>query len=326
MSHQLSVREDGFVEFAFTGQREAIWHRLGNVMEPGANIAQWITQSGCDWEAVEAPIQFIGLNESFNNYNGKKVLYRSDTGAQLSIVGDDFKIVQPGEVIEFFRDLTEMHGMNLSSAGVLFGGTRFWALAETGKTVQLHDNDKIDAYLLLVTAIDGTMATTAKFVAERVVCHNTMTIAVNETRGKGFIKQTHKKAWDARQVKIDLGILDAGWENYMDKIKTLSEFPMKETQVLDFYKDMFYVPLLTDDEQSWGATRKVDELMKLYANGDGAELAYGTAWGALNGITNMFTHGSGKRNPSHQFWDSYNGNGEKVKAEAFDFLLEMAED
>ncbi|WP_414616819.1 DUF932 domain-containing protein, partial [Stenotrophomonas muris] len=92
-------------------------------------------------------------------------------------VSKRFKVVQPGEILEFYRDLTQHSGFELETAGVLKGGKKFWAMARTGQSTSLKGRDRVDGYLLLATACDGTLATTAQFTSVRVVCNNTLQIA-----------------------------------------------------------------------------------------------------------------------------------------------------
>jgi phage/plasmid-like protein (TIGR03299 family) len=327
MAHEITIRENGMAEMAFTGSRDAIWHGLGQQLEEGASIETWKVQAGLDWEVFESAVTFQTMEDGkivSKVFPNKKALFRSDTKAPLSIVGSDFKIVQPGEVLEFFSDLVQIHGMKLSTAGSLFGGTRFWALAETGKVDSVVPGDDIKGHLLLTTAVDGTLATTAKFVSTRVVCNNTLTVAMSEN-SKNMVRKTHKKEWDPSSIKIDLGLIDESWNKFMENIRKLSEVEMSDKQVREFFQDMFFDPKKTAEEQTWGATRRVSELMNLYANGAGASLAHGTAWGALNAVTEMFTHGSGKRDASHQFWDAYYGVYDSAKSKAMTKLLAMVE-
>lgn len=93
-----------------------------------------------------------------------KVLYRSDTKAPLAVVSKRFLVVQPGEILEFYRDLTAVNGFELETAGVLREGRKFWALARTGQSTVLKGRDRVDGYLLLATACDGTLATTAQLL------------------------------------------------------------------------------------------------------------------------------------------------------------------
>lgn len=81
----------------------------------------------------------------------QKVLYRSDTKAPLSVVSSRYQVVQPEEILEFYRDLTEVSGFELESAGVLKDGKQLWALTRTGQSVPLKGHDRVNGYLLLAT-------------------------------------------------------------------------------------------------------------------------------------------------------------------------------
>ena len=322
MAHQITIRQDGFAEMAFTGSRNAIWHGLGQEITNEMSFDDWFKQAGLDWSIKESIVLF-DPSETYPNptvFSGKKALYRSDTNAPLSIVSEEYKVVQPKEVIEFFRSLIESHDMKLSTAGSLFGGTRFWALAETGKEFNVFDGvDKVIGNLLFVTAADGTLASLVKFVSTRVVCNNTMQIALNEN-STSVSRQTHRGVFDQDKAKIDLGLIDAGWTNFKKSIDKLINTPLTDTQVRDFYKEQF---TNKDKKETWGIERKVSQLMDLYYNGAGAEYGKGTAWGALNAITNLTTHGSGKRNLSHQFWSGYI-ESDKIRQKAMNSLLEYS--
>lgn len=329
MSHELTERDDGKVEMAFTGPRAAIWHSLGQNLEEGASIESWVTGAGLDWEVRESDASFDavlpaddGTEQTVERtFPDRKVLYRSDTCAALSIVGSKFKTVQPKQVVEFFRDLTEQHGMVLSTAGSLFGGKRFWALADTGRQGEVVDGDTVKGHLLLVTAVDGTMATTAKFVSTRVVCNNTLTVAMGGLSSKPMVKVTHRKDFDPSAVKIDLGVLDASWERVMGNFRKLAEKRMSAEEIRKFYEDQLFDPEHQFDDQSWGVIREVNRLTAFAEGGSGSSMSAGTAWGALCGATELYTHGAGKRDASHRFWHSYNGNDESKKLDMFRSLL-----
>src|SRR5687767_10746711 len=124
-----------------------------------------------NWEIEESEVRYItGSNNvgTIKSFPANKVLYRSDTKAPLAVVSNRFKVVQPGDVLEFYRDLTADSGFELETAGVLREGRKFWALARTGQSTVLRGRDRVDGYLLLATACDGTLATTAQFTSVRV--------------------------------------------------------------------------------------------------------------------------------------------------------------
>lgn len=323
MAHEIDMSNDR-ANMAFTGSRRHIWHGLGQELTEDASIETWKKEAGLDWDVLDSPVLFTKAgNVDPSAFPGKKALYRSDTLAPLSIVGEDFKVVQPGEVLEFFRDLVSINGMKLSTAGSLFGGSRFWALAEIGDSVKIGGVDEIEPHLLLVTAVDGTLATTAKTTATRVVCNNTCSIAIAE-QSTHLVRKTHRTMWDAKAVKIDMGLIDAGWERFLGNINKLIETPMNDSKALKHFQDQFFNPDLAVHEQPWGNTRRVTQLMDLYKNGAGADMGKGTAWGVFNAITNMYTHGTGRKSSSNQFWDSNFGASEKVKNTAMQMLLAAA--
>ena len=156
------------------------WHGLGHKLQPKQPIEVWAQQAGMQFDIKEAPVRFmteeIGSLGAIHSYADNKVLYRSDTKAPLSVVSSRYQVVQPREVLEFYRDLTQISGFELETAGVLKGGRKFWALARTGDSAVIRGDDVINGYVLLATACDGTLATTAQFTSIRVVCNNTLAI------------------------------------------------------------------------------------------------------------------------------------------------------
>ena len=149
------------------------------------------------------------------------MVYRSDTKTPLSVVSNRYQVVQPREVLEFYRDLTGVSGYELETAGILKGGRKFWALARTGQTTVLKGNDQVNGYLLLATSCDGTLATTATPTTVRVVCSNTLTISLNcATRA---ITVPHNTRFDPQAVKKQLGIAVSQWDEFMYRMRALAE-------------------------------------------------------------------------------------------------------
>ena len=303
MGHQLD-ETTGTAALAFTGDRKQIWHGLGTEMTDDATIEQWIENARLDWEVKAADVSYDALTTAGLakiTYGDRKVLYRSDTAAPLSVVSKDFKVVQPREVVEFFRGLVESNGMKLNTAGSLFGGRRFWALAELGKEDQIVEDDVVKGYLLLTTAVDGSLRTTGKFVAERPVCNNTITIALNET-SRSVVAVSHRSEWDPDKVKVDLGLMDEAWYDFITNMRKLASTKVSADAARDFYERLIFDP--KREEPARAEIRKVDKLLDLYKNGAGHELGSGTLWNVLNGATELFTHGNGRKEESAQFWDS----------------------
>jgi hypothetical protein len=91
-----------------------------------------------------------------------------------------------------------------------------------------------------------------------------------------------------------------------------------------FYQKVFFNPDKLAEDQGLAERRIVDKLMEKAFAGIGSEMSAGTAWGALNGATELFTHWDSKRDPSQQFMDSYTGKHSNAKDKVYNALLQMA--
>lgn len=131
----------------------------------------------------------------------------------------------------------------LETAGVLKDGRKVWALARTGQSSSLKGDDTVNGYLLLATACDGSLATTAQFTSIRVVCNNTLEIAL--TSGGQAVKVPHSTNFDAQLVKQQLGVSISSCDAFMYRMRTLSERKVKSHEAMNFFLRVFNDPEAT---------------------------------------------------------------------------------
>jgi phage/plasmid-like protein (TIGR03299 family) len=309
---------------AYAGDKP--WHGLGNKLATPQPIEMWKRQAGMDWMIEESEVRYITGNHTvgaIHSFPEQKVLYRSDTKRPLAVVSKRFQVVQPEEVLEFYRDLTEHAGFELETAGVLKEGRKFWALARTGQSATLKGKDQVNGYLLLATACDGTLATTAQFTSVRVVCNNTLQIALGDNRGA--VKVPHRSEFNPEAVKQQLGITVAPWNRFVSKMKDLVACPVDPDSVDGLLRRM-----LTYPGQSGQAPVVNEQAMRsvraLYdGGGRGAQLASsrGTAWGLLNSVTEYVDHHRRARSDDHRREAAWFGQGAQFKQRAWDELVQL---
>lgn len=297
------------------------WHGLGNRLARQQPLEVWLQQAGLDWAIEESPVRFVsgapnqpGELLSFDDH---KVLYRSDTRAPLSVVSRRYRVVQPRQILEFYRDLTEVSGFELETAGVLKGGRKIWALARTGQSGLLRGNDRTDAYVLLATACDGTMATTAQFTSVRVVCNNTLAVALNGA--VEAVKVSHRSIFDAEAVKSRLGLSVSSWDDFMYRLKGLSERRLKDTEAKAFLHRVFQGP--QGSSRTRANERAMASVQALYqGTGRGARLAsaQGTAYGLLNAVTEFVDHQRRARSAGRRLDSAWFGQGAALKQKALE--------
>lgn len=305
------------------------WHGLGNRLQAFQPLDVWAEAAGMNWRIEETDVMFrTGAHEldAVKAFSEQKVLYRSDTLAPLSTVSQRYQVVQPSQVLEFYRDLTEVGGCQLETAGVLKGGRKLWALARTGQSTTLAGGDEVRGYLLLATACDGTLATTAQFTSVRVVCNNTLQIALG--RNRGAVKVPHRSEFDPQAVKDELGVTISSWDGFMVRMHELAERKVSHTESERFFQRLFtYSWTRPGAEGSVKVNdRGVKAVLSLFeGNGRGATLqsAAGTAWGLVNSVTEYVDYQQRARNPGNRLNSAWFGAGAALKQKAWDAALEL---
>lgn len=305
------------------------WHGLGSQLSQNQPLEVWQREAGMDWHIEESPVRFVaGASShlgSIHSYPEQKVLYRSDTKAPLSVVSSRYKVVQPNAVLEFYRDLTEYAGYQLETAGVLKGGKKFWALARTGQSSLLKGRDEVNGYLLLATSCDGTLATMATPTTVRVVCNNTLAIAVNGA--SQAIRVPHSTEFNAQRVKQQLGISVSQWSEFMYRMKTLSERKVKPKEALQYFLQVICsTDTDLEDRKQLPQHRALQKVQDLYqGQGRGSQLvsAQDTAWGLLNAVTEFVDHEKRARSTDHRLDSAWFGQGAVLKQKALHHAIQL---
>lgn len=353
MAHELTVRRDGKAEMTFTG--DAPWHGLGQPVTVGASIGVWQREAGMNWKAASA-IPRISSEEDqgtvwFDDY---QALYRSDTKAPLAIVGANYKVVQPKEVLEFFRDLTEGGGWHIHTAGTLRGGRKLWAMASNGEGGAVDrrthggKNDEVRSNLLLATSLDGSMKTTAMLTAVRVVCANTLALALRDGDGdQTAIKVSHRSHFNPQEIKDSLGVARQSFEYFMQQAREMADTPIRLDEALVALRGIFGQPIparakedtgphlawmgkLSElgtkapeaDDEDAQERRTVLRCLELFdgaAMGAGLKTAKGTRWGLFNAVTQHVDHEMGRTRDTG-LDSAWFGRGNDFKQDALKLL------
>lgn len=322
MAHELATTND----MAYIG--ETPWHGLGNKLPENQPIEVWQKSAGMDFEIMQTDVLFNAANGNGNMLNLRSnpeatVLYRSDNNEPLSVVSKRYKVVQPKDVLGFYRDLVSVGGFELETAGILKGGKKLWALARTGQETLLPGLDKVKAYLLLATSCDGSLATTAQFTSVRVVCNNTLQMAVGEN--KGAIRVPHSTTFDPAAVKQELGLGISSWDAFMASIKAMSDRPVNKFEAMSYLVNVLGDPALPLNEQP--NQKAIQTVFALYSGeGKGSKLqsANGTAWGLVNGVTEYVDSHRRARNQDYRLDSAWFGQGAQLKGKAFEQAMALA--
>lgn len=302
-------------QMAYVG--EVPWHGLGSALTPDASMETWATEAGLDYKVCRSRVRF-GDGEHAKVWDERHVLFRSDTKEPLSIVSNRYQIVQPAEVLEFFRDLSAKNGFQLETAGTLYDGARYWALAKVPLDFSLPGNDKVGAYVLLATSCDGSIATTGMLTSVRVVCNNTLQGAMARD-GKRAIKVRHSTEFQATRMQVDLGLVQGQWGEFERQARAMAGAKLGRREAAKLLIEAIGDPKKPAGDQP----RNVGTIFDLFerrAIGREMESAAGTAWGLVNAASQFYDHEAG-RSVNTRLASSWFGVAGEAKQAVYDTVL-----
>lgn len=236
------------------------------------------------------------------------------------MVSDSYKTVQPSTILDFFREVTSKTDAQMETAGVLAGGKVIWALARLGKDAQVRD-DAVAPYLMLSTSYDMSIPTIAKLVATRVVCRNTIQVALGE-QGQRQIRIPHSTNFKAEEVRAGLEISLDQFDKFMQTATKLADKKFEQSDM-----DRFLLALMQPEKgeidgdviRKSRAYKQITDLFNGGQMGVGQDAIVSSAWGALNAVTEYIDHIKGK-NQSARLMDAWYGQAGKFKERALDIL------
>ena len=327
--HEIEIT-NGQADIAFVG--ETPWHRLGQNLQAGADISEWAKAAGLAHKVHASPVHYMDDDGVMQLNADRNVLYRSDNKKALGVVGNRYNVVQPSTILDFFAKLAETNKFTLEVAGALNGGKRIWALARVGEGAPVIGSDVVLPYILLATSYDGSMATVAQPTTVRVVCNNTIQMALSEGQ-VNRIAIPHNKQFDAREVRLDLGIAMDSFDRFMIDARKLAKTEVNDTFAMHFLKTLLPAGVSTKNEGGSKIvtpipveeTKAFLDIMTLYrgeALGSDLPEARGSAWQLLNACTQYVDHVAG-RNDDTRMTSAWFGKGNDLKAKAASMLLEV---
>lgn len=263
--------------------RETPWHGLGTKVEEAPTSADAIRLAGLDWEVSSEPI-YTADNIEIPNM---KANIRNTDRSVLGVVTDRYKLVQNAEAFEFTDSLIN-EDVRYETAGSLKNGKVVWMLAKMPERKIL--DDKFDPYICFTNSFDGSGAIRACMTPIRVVCNNTLNIALKDATRCWSTRHVGDMSSKLVEAQHTLGLAN----NYMDEL-TCEAQQLVETKITDAELEKIFDELYPIDVEK-DSQRKInnvldfkDKLFKCYCMPDIAQYK-GTAWGVMNATTDLVDH------------------------------------
>ena len=331
MAHELSFTINGKAEMMYVGEKP--WHGLGTELPQLATAQEAIEAANLGWNVVQTAVYSPELpimdsdGKLLRTLPGvevprKMINRRDDTGAPLGIVGDGYKILQNVDAFRFFDAFTQdPHGPKYETAGALYGGAKIWALCKLPETFEVVKGDLIEPYILLCNSHDGSMAIRVMETPIRVVCNNTLQMAVRGKNRKIHIRHSGDVFGKVKDVQETLGLVRQQFEETIEVYGLLAKKEPTKEEVTEVLSRLF------PDTKTDRAKIQRERVQALAEGGTGNDQkgVRGTAWGLYNGITELEDHinGRGSDNQDARVNSIWFGSGAERKEKALATILEV---
>ena len=247
--------------------------------------------AGLDWKVERKPIQVCGGRKVDNFFAN----VRSSDGAVLGVVSDRYQVVQNAEAFAFTDALIEGE-VRYETAGSLMGGRKIWLLAKLPDREIV--GDKTEPYLCFSNTHDGSGAIRVCMTPIRVVCNNTLNIALNGAKRAWSVRHTGDIQAKLHEARMCLDMAN----KYMDKLAVyadqMANKSITDEQIAKILDEMFPSTEEMSDREKRNAEKAREEYMICYFRPDIAQFL-GTAWGALNAMSDMVGHSAPRRMTSN---------------------------
>lgn len=224
--------------------RETPWHGLGTKVASALTSRDALAASRLDWKVIQKPI----MTSSYEEIKGYKANIRESDNSILGVVTDRYKVVQNEEAFAF-TDALLGKGVRYETAGSLQNGKKIWLLAKLPDKY-IIEGEQIEPYLVFSSSHDGSGAIKVTMTPVRVVCQNTLNIALANA----------KRVWSTVHVGDLANKMDEAHntlllaEKYMGKLGT--EFSNLRKIKLSDAKVMEYIEMLLPMDENPTAIHK----------------------------------------------------------------------
>ena len=271
------------VETMFYAGREKPWHGLGVQVDEAVNSEEAIKLAGLDWEVVSNPI----YDGEGNEINGFKANTRSTDNSILGIVTDRYKIVQNSEAFSFTDSLID-EGVVYETAGSLKKGKQIWLLAKMPETKLL--DDEVEPYICFSNTHDGTGAIKVCMTPVRVVCNNTLNLALDTAKRSWSTRHVGDMQGKLREAQISLGLAN----NYMNKLNEAADkyanTKITDAEIEAVLDELFPVDIETDSNRKINNVKEIKDNFYICYMMPDIKKYRNTQYGVINAMSDMIGH------------------------------------
>lgn len=316
MSHNLNI-VNGTPSMMYVG--ETPWHTLGTKLDRPATASEAIQAAGLGFQVEKMPLNIAVHNLPVKDYFAT---VRTDTMEVLGVVGSRYTPVQNKDAFTTFDTLVGEGQAIYHTAGALGKGERIWILAKLPDYIRVNANDIVEKYLLFTNTHDGSSAVTVKLTPIRVVCENTLSVALQGIEQQVRIRHTMHAEEKLKQAHEILGLSNKLFDILSQYYIGMSRKMINAVLLNQYIDKVFPMPIFTLQNSYVKDVR--EKIIELSEVGIGAEMSRGTLWNAYNAVTEYVDHYRlQSKSDTARLKSIWYGSGEALKKRSFKLAVEF---
>ena len=264
--------------------REKPWHGLGKVISDAPNSVEAIRLAGLDWNVYQQNL----ITDNGLTVSGYKANIRDSDNSVLGIVSDRYKIVQNQEAFQFTDELLGQ-GVRYETAGSLQGGKKTWILAKLPNEYIIA-GDQISPYLVFFNSHDGSGAIRCAITPIRVVCQNTLNLALSTAKRSWSAVHKQKVTDKMQEAKQTLFFAEKYMAELGKEIYRLEKLSMSDKKVLEYIQEFFPEDVTATTTQRKNMSLLREDMKMRYFDAPDLKQVGKNAYRFVNAVSDFATH------------------------------------
>lgn len=264
--------------------RETPWHGLGTRVQETPSSSEALIKAGLDWNVVQEPI----YTETEELIEGYKANVRDSDRKVLGVVTDRYKVIQNQEAFAFTDELLG-EGVRYETAGSLQGGKKVWLLAHMPHEY-IISGERISPYLLFSNTHDGSGAIKVALTPIRVVCQNTLNLALSQASRSWSMIHTGNIQNKLQEAKDTLFMAEKYMDNLGKEFETLRMQSMTDKQVMEFIETLLPIEDNATSQQKRNMKRLQEDMKICYFDAPDLQDVGRNAYRFINAVSDFATH------------------------------------
>jgi len=298
---------------------EVPWHGLGTKLDKPATAQEAIEAAKLDWKVVKLPLfagsKRIPVPDRFAVVRRTGDLIQK-TDPVLGVVSNEYTPLQNRQAFSFFDPIVGQNAAIYHTAGALGQGERVWILAKLPGHIRVAKDDITEKYLLLSNSHNGKSSVQIKFTPVRVVCQNTLTLALNEGSVWRVVHHADVRS-KLEQAHQMLGLINERFDDMEQSFQAMSRVKMNTNRLTEYLATVYPDSKEPDKMVLVQRDRNWSEFFFDQGRGNRMPGVAGTLWAALNGVTEWQDHRKSRQNENQRLATTWFGGSYQTKARAF---------